>query len=662
MATRAELKATLDLNNGAFIRGAKQAENVGKALGRTLARINMNALAASAAAVRVSIQGTAASIAALAAGARTSFGIAAAGAAAATALMAGLSKASVGAAGKYETLSASFEVFLGSADAAKQRMKELAKFAQETPFELTEVASASRVLQSLTKGALATSKGLTLVGDAAASAGNSTNFEELAVTIGRVYNGLQSGSATIGYETGRLVELGLMAMETKEKLEAMQKAGEKGAGLWKLAETDLMRSAGMMARQAKTWEGKMSAFKDSVQGALRKVGEPLITGLKPALELLTKSTDGMASNAERFGKALASGTKEAVDLLVGVFQDPSRTIEPFKQGMIGAMKTAANYLIAGIKLAVRFISDGDAVKNLAVMFQGLSETVGGYFMQAFQRPAAYLMASIDAAMAKLPTSMGGSGEEEQASGEFAQLSATRTALEAKAEKLRASGDMEGAAKYDPSLKELRRQQSIALKKSSGQFTLEDRVNEKMANGGMGASAKGMISNGKATMSAAAAQVARDASNLSNGFSVPDVLGASGNFAAASKGVQSFAQAGARITAAVPKPAAPAGPDNAQANMEALFGLNRQGFTSTSSLNQSSLARGAKLTPEAKSLEDRQRLLRKLNGDTSDRSVRRGDAKALRELKKEAGEKGGLEKLLQGVTTELKALRTTFTTA
>jgi len=90
-----------------------------------------------------------------------------------------------------EQLTTQFSVLLGGIDAAADRMVELTEFADKTPFNLPEVAKASTVLETLTRGALATGKGLTLVGDLAAGTGQP--FNELAVWVGRLYDGLQSG-------------------------------------------------------------------------------------------------------------------------------------------------------------------------------------------------------------------------------------------------------------------------------------------------------------------------------------------------------------------------------------------------------------------------------------------------------------------------------------
>lgn len=128
-------------------------------------------------------------------------------------------KKSIDAAAGMETLQTSFNVLLGSTQAAKTRMQELARFAADTPFELPQVASASRTLETLTKGALSTGRGLTLVGDVASGTGQS--FNEVAVTIGRLYDGLQSGRP-VGEAMQRLQELGAISGDTRAQIEALQ--------------------------------------------------------------------------------------------------------------------------------------------------------------------------------------------------------------------------------------------------------------------------------------------------------------------------------------------------------------------------------------------------------------------------------------------------------
>ena len=80
-------------------------------------------------------------------------------------------KSILSAGSEMEKLETQFKVLLGDMDSAKARMQELSKFAQTTPFQLTEVAGASRILQTLGGNLLATGEGLRMVGDASAISG-----------------------------------------------------------------------------------------------------------------------------------------------------------------------------------------------------------------------------------------------------------------------------------------------------------------------------------------------------------------------------------------------------------------------------------------------------------------------------------------------------------
>jgi hypothetical protein len=188
-------------------------------------------------------------------------------------------------ASEMEGFQTAFKTILGSMQAAKDRMKELSDFAASTPFELPEIAQASKTLQTLTNGALATGDGLRIVGDAAATA--QRPFSELAVTIGRVYAGAMAGSKTIGAEINRLVELGLVSIETKNRLTDMMDAGKKGSEVWAVVAKDLERFKGQMEAMSDTLEGRMSTLGDAWDEVLRRFAQPLLPNTKEATSDLT---------------------------------------------------------------------------------------------------------------------------------------------------------------------------------------------------------------------------------------------------------------------------------------------------------------------------------------------------------------------------------------
>lgn len=215
-------------------------------------------------------------------------------------------KKSIGAAAEFEDFEASFVTLLGSVDAAEQRLDELEQFGTTTPFELPGVVKASKVLESLTQGTLSTGKGLTLVGDVAASADQP--IEELAVHIGRLYDGLQTGRA-VGESLARLQELGLISGETRTQIEKLQAEGAKGDQVWGLAEAALGRFSGEMDRRSSTWNGMMSNFKDGIDAAFRAFGAPVIDELKPVLAGAIGQTETLEATAARFGENVAAAIR-----------------------------------------------------------------------------------------------------------------------------------------------------------------------------------------------------------------------------------------------------------------------------------------------------------------------------------------------------------------
>lgn len=209
-----------------------------------------------------------------------------------------------------ETLETAFIPILGSAKAARERMAELADFAAHTPFQLPGIASASKVLESLTDGALSTGDGLRLVGDTA-SACNSA-IEDMAVTIGRLYSGLDSGRP-VGEAMQRLQELGAISPDVRAKLEALQAAGKKGSEVWKVAADELAKFSGGMELQAATWNGKISTLADAWALVRAEFGRPINDALKPLLDSSTAKIEKLAETARTIGEAIGYGLRYTIE-------------------------------------------------------------------------------------------------------------------------------------------------------------------------------------------------------------------------------------------------------------------------------------------------------------------------------------------------------------
>ncbi|MFI3244034.1 MAG: hypothetical protein R3Y56_07275 [Akkermansia sp.] len=265
---------------------------------------------------------------------------------AATAASVAGSFVAINAAAQRETLSTAFIPLLGSAEAAQERMAELAQFAASTPFQINEIAAASKTLETLTAGALSTGDGLRLVGDIAAS--TNTPFAEIAVTVGRLYAGLDSGRP-VGEAMARLQELGAISPSVRAQLESMQKAGQKGSAVWAAAAQDLNKFKDSMSLQSATWAGKVSTMADAWDELLVKIGQPLMVALTPAMDAITKTLADLSTQASSFGEGvatvftgLAAGFTQLVELIVPVVS----AIQEFVSFLGGAKTVIASVATA----------------------------------------------------------------------------------------------------------------------------------------------------------------------------------------------------------------------------------------------------------------------------------------------------------------------------
>lgn len=332
----------LDLDNAGFQRGLGEAQSAVSGFS-SLVRPQMMMVAASVAGAALAVKGIS-----------TAFREA---------------RAAVGEAANRETMETAFVPLLGSAKAARERMAELADFAAHTPFQLPGIAAASRTLESLTDGALSTGDGLRLVGDAASA--QNTPIEEMAVTIGRLYSGLDSGRP-VGEAMQRLQELGAISPDVRAKLEKLQAEGKKGSEVWQVAAEELARFSGGMELQSQTWNGKISTLSDNWAQVRAEFGKPIMDALKPLLDEGIGSLENMASKAKEIGETIAYAMRFM--------------IEAFKQG------EAWNLAKLGLTLAFQ-----ESVNFLWRVLMGVFEAIPQYLVQAFKQGIMILDILTDAA-------------------------------------------------------------------------------------------------------------------------------------------------------------------------------------------------------------------------------------------------------------------------
>lgn len=248
-----------------------------------------------------------------------------------------------------ERLVTMFRPLLGGTQAAKARLSELFQFAATTPFQINGIAEASRLLEILTQGALSSTQGLRMIGDAAAIAGRP--LKEVSFWTGRLYDAMKSGAPT-GESLMRLQEMGVVTGATRRQIEQLSEAGASFAGRWAIVEKALKRNKGGMELLAQSSLGLKTTLADVRAAMARQFGQNFLEHEKNQIKNAITVTEAFTPVLEQLGSHLAA------------ISAPGRTMKDTLLQNEGAMRALAS----GVKVAMdAFIAFGMAVVGAQVL-------------------------------------------------------------------------------------------------------------------------------------------------------------------------------------------------------------------------------------------------------------------------------------------------------
>jgi tape measure domain-containing protein len=252
-------------------------------------------------------------------------------------------------AASYETLSVSLEVLTGSAEKAAKLLGEVTKLGAETPLEMTDLAQATQTLLAFGIGAQDVAPTLKMLGDV--GLGNAEKLQSLAVVFGQV----SANGKLMGGDVLQMVNVGFNPL-----INISKKLGKSMVDTRKLMEeggitVDMLKQAfvdatsnggqfeGMMARIAKTTEGKLSNMSDNVDALKRAFGTGFNTGLRDALDAvnggLPKIQQALAGTGQMIGNAITDSVSgdfakfAAIGDLIGTVIAAAAN-KAFKKGMV----------------------------------------------------------------------------------------------------------------------------------------------------------------------------------------------------------------------------------------------------------------------------------------------------------------------------------------
>lgn len=205
-----------------------------------------------------------------------------------------------------EDLTANFETMLGSAEAAKVMLADITSFAKATPFEMTGLANASKILLNFGVSAQEIMPTIKMLGDV--SLGNQEKFDRLTLAFGQI----QATGRLMGQDLNQLVQSGfnplkIISDQTGRSMSSLKKDMEKGAisadmvtEAFKIATSEGGLFYNAMEKGSKTFNGQMSTLKDTINITLGQ-------SLKPLFEELSKNIlPKIISSVEKMGKAFAA--------------------------------------------------------------------------------------------------------------------------------------------------------------------------------------------------------------------------------------------------------------------------------------------------------------------------------------------------------------------
>lgn len=286
-----------------------------------------------------------------------------------------LAGAAVKSSADMEMLQASFETMLGSAEKATGLMLDLKKMGAATPFEVGDLANASKTLLQFGIESEKIIPTLQMLGDA--SGGNSEKMKSMALVFGQV----SSMGKLMGGDLLQLINAGFNPLQelsrtTGKSMAVLKDEMSKGAisadmvaGAFKSATSEGGKFFKGMETSSKTLSGLLSTLADDF-GAL---GRDLLSGLMPIIKDFVKFLSGLAQAFTN----LSPNMKAFTLVVLGMIAVTGPLIGAIGSVMVaitalGATATATFVAAAGpIALAIGaitllvgvFIALGDAMKK-----------------------------------------------------------------------------------------------------------------------------------------------------------------------------------------------------------------------------------------------------------------------------------------------------------
>ena len=292
-----------------------------------------------------------------------------------------------------ENYLADFTVMLGDTEKAAGHLEKLKKMAAKTPFEMTDLAQADKILLAFGSDAEAVQGQLQMLGDI--SLGNSDKLGTIATAFGRI----QSNGRASMEEINMMIDAGfnplnIIAEQTGETMEEVRDRVSKGAVSFEEI-SDAMKVATSEGGQfykgmevaSKTASGQISTLKDNVNALLGDMTKGLFDGMKD--ELLPRVMEAVEDIHTAFNEG---GAGAAIDTAANILTEFIGEIAGKAPGAISTMlKTILPKIKAAGRTMILSLVEAMLGEDIAKQLSGVLDAVD----EAFARLAGVIAEHAD---------------------------------------------------------------------------------------------------------------------------------------------------------------------------------------------------------------------------------------------------------------------------
>jgi len=208
-----------------------------------------------------------------------------------------------------EMSEAAFTTMLGSAEAAKDMLKDLTNFAAKTPFGLKDLTGATQTLIQFGVAGEDIMPTLQSIGDV--SGGNADRMKSLSLAFGQA----TSAGRLMGQDLLQMINAGfnplqVISKQTGETMLELKKRMENGgisaielSEAFKTASSEGGQFYGGMERGSQTLTGQISTLKDNIAALARSFGKVMLPALKDITANLSEFTKRFSDLDDKQKKA-----------------------------------------------------------------------------------------------------------------------------------------------------------------------------------------------------------------------------------------------------------------------------------------------------------------------------------------------------------------------